>query len=176
MKSSLAFCAAFSFFALVSLSGEVRADSCPQGMITNPIGAGGQPQCIPGENHQNWGSTGSGSSGPRYARRWGAFASDSIAGKLGIASGASSKRKAEKEALKHCQSKGGVDCKAFFAFYDQCAAVAWGPDRGSDSGEAIAASAAGKDGAISDALALCGKKSDKCKLVSAECSYGELTN
>ncbi|MET4727339.1 hypothetical protein ABIE09_001133 [Lysobacter enzymogenes] len=164
------------FFALLFalFSGNVLADACPQGMVINPIGAGGQPQCVPGENHQSWGGTGS--SGPHYARRWGAFASDSIAGKLGVALGESSKRKAEKAALMHCESKGGVDCKAFFAFYDQCAAVAWGPDRGADSGEAIAASAAGKDDAVRDALALCGKKSDKCKLVSAECSYGELTH
>lgn len=52
------------FFALLFalFSGNVLADACPLGMVINPIGAGGQPQCVPGENHQNWGGTGS--SGP----------------------------------------------------------------------------------------------------------------
>ncbi|MGO1072780.1 DUF4189 domain-containing protein [Lysobacter sp. CA199] len=105
--------------------GAAYADGCPDGTITNPIGAGGQPQCVPGANHQNWGGSGS-SGGPKYARRWGAFAGDSASGKIGLAGGMPSKRKAERAAIAQCQSKGGANCKVEMAYYDQCGVMAYG--------------------------------------------------
>ena len=165
----------FLFATLVLfVTGSGVAAACPDGMIINPIGAGGQPECIPGVNHQNWGGTGA-SSEPRWARRWGAFATDSATSKVGVATGLSSKRKAEKEALAHCQSKGGAQCKPLIAYYDQCAALAWGPNS-EGTGTMISATAAQVEQAQTLALKECAKGSGACKIYFAECSYAERTN
>jgi len=155
-------------------SGVAAADACPEGTITNPTGAGGQPQCVPGVNHQNWGGSGS-SSEPHWARRWGAFATDAATSKVGVATGLSSKRKAEKEALAHCQSKGGAQCKPLIAYYDQCAALAWGPNS-AGVGNMVSATAAHVEEAQTLALKECSKDSQECKIYFAECSYAERTN
>jgi hypothetical protein len=165
----------FLFASLIlSGTGVGTAFACPAGTIPNPIGAGGQPECIPGENHQNWGGNG-GSSEPSYARRWGAFASDPVNSKVGLSTGLSSKRKAEKEAMAHCRSKGGVDCKVLISYYNQCAAVAWGPDS-NGKGDLVSAHAPQKGQAEELAIGECSKTSSSCKVFFAECSYAERTN
>lgn len=147
---------------------------CPSGMIPNPIGAGGQGGCIPGVNHQDWGGTQQ-NSGPKYSRRWGAFASDVETSKVGVATGMTSKRKAEKAALDQCRGKGGVQCKPLFSYYDQCGAVAWGRDSADNGGGLIWARAPRKEEAEATALQECSKDSSTCKIFFAECSYGELS-
>lgn len=165
-------CSAALAMAIIG-TGAAYADGCPDGMITNPVGAGGQPQCVPGANHQNWG--GGQNSGPNYARRWGAFASDAETAKVGFSTGMTSKRKAEKAALEHCRSKGGMKCEPMFSYYDQCGAVAWGPN--STGKGAITWGRAGRvEEAQTLALQECSKESNQCKVFFAECSYGELVN
>lgn len=139
--------------------------------MPNPNWTQGQAQCIPGPP--------SGSGGfyqeapePKWGKRWGAFASDPVTSKVGVSVGMKSKSKAEKEALAHCRSKGGQQCRPLLAYYNQCAAVAWGPDS-SGTGELISISAARKDMAEQAALKECSKNSDACKIFFAECSYAE---
>lgn len=174
MKNSLFLSAAFSLLALGFLPGTASADACPEGTITNPTGAGGQPQCVPGVNHQNWG--GSQNSGPSYSRRWGAFASDVETSKVGLSTGMTSKRKAEKAALEQCRSKGGLQCKPLFSYYDQCGAIAWGRNAAGEGGGLIWARAGRKEEAAAIAMQECGKDSSTCKIFFAECSYGQLAN
>jgi hypothetical protein len=115
------------------------AQSCPAGTTPSPGGPGGPVPCIPISDY-----SGGGSSGPVYATRWGAFASDTKSGAIGVATGLGSKGKAEK------------------------AAVAWG------DGTLQASSAARKEEAEQRALGLCARDGSVCEIFFSECSYAEL--
>lgn len=155
-------------------TGDALAEQgCPDGMMPNPVGAGGQPQCIQGQSQTDWG--GSRGSGTRWARRWGAFAADSAASKVGLSTGMASKSKAEKAAQAHCRSKGGVQCRTLLAYYDQCGAVAWGPMQ-NGRGDLVAANAPRKKEAEQLALQDCSRTSDTCEIFFSECSYPERMN
>ncbi|NUO74951.1 MAG: DUF4189 domain-containing protein [Lysobacter sp.] len=158
-------------YMAVSMGSAKAEQGCPDNFQPNPNWTQGQAQCIPGPP--------SGSSGsyqqlpePKWGKRWGAFASDPVTSKVGVSVGMKSKSKAEEEALAHCRSKGGQQCRPLLAYYNQCAAVAWGPDS-SGTGELISISAARKDVAEQAALKECSKNSDACKIFFAECSYAE---
>lgn len=149
------------------------ADGCPAGTITNPVGAGGQPQCVPGANHQNWGGTGSqGSTGAHWANRWGAIAFDPVNGKVGVANDMASKRKATKGAIDQCKSKGGKSCEIQIDYSNQCGAIVYG-----DLGERIkTATASGTHVKDAEGLALssCEKIAGvQCKVFFSGCSYPE---
>ncbi|MGO1072778.1 DUF4189 domain-containing protein [Lysobacter sp. CA199] len=159
---------------LVLFTPSAKADACPQGTITNPVGAGGQPQCVPGANHQNWGG-GSSNSAPnaKWARRFGAVAYDPVTGAVGVSSEEKSKRKALNAALAHCKSKGGAACAKNIEYFDQCVASATGP--GTSGGFVFTSASAAEEGQASTyAMEDCKKAgTTSCKIFYSGCSYPE---
>lgn len=127
-------------FALALFFASAAANACPQGMIINPIGAGGQSECIPGSNYQNWGGGGSGGSSPTVYDGYGAFALDEQSLKLGISDPEDlfrNERQAKRSALKSCKENGGVDCKVVLTFVNECAVTMFGATDSSGSKLAI---------------------------------------
>lgn len=153
-----------SFFVLAPAS----AQSCPAGTTPSPGGPGGPQPCIPISDYSS-----SGSSGPTYATRWGAFAV-SDENKIGMAGGMTNKGKAQKAAIAHCAAKGGTNCKVLVAYYNQCAVVVAG--KAADGlVSTMYARAATIEEASKNGLEYCaeGALSD-CKVYFSNCSYGEL--
>ncbi|UHQ23839.1 DUF4189 domain-containing protein [Lysobacter sp. 5GHs7-4] len=140
-------------------------DGCPAGFIPN---AAGTPnvQCIP--------AGGSGYSGPfeTWERRWGAFTSDVVTGKIGVATAMTSKRKAEKEAMRDCQVRGGTQCKLLLTFTNQCAAIASGKEA---AGTYAISAGGGVNATVAKQVALreCGQRAESCEIFLTECSYAE---
>jgi Domain of unknown function (DUF4189) len=108
--------------SLLSLSFVAHAEgNCPPGYFpTTPPGQPGPQGCAPMPNNSQDSAQ---LSGPRWATRWGAIATDPTTGALGTVTGISSKRKAEKAALADCQAKGGKECKLQLAYDNECAAM-----------------------------------------------------
>lgn len=152
-------------FFLVASGWAHAEQGCPDGFIPNAAGTPGVA-CVPGQA-PNWGGGAPRAPEVRWAKRWGAFASDSQSGAVGSAAGLSSKSKAEKAAISHCRSKGGTDCRPLLSYHNQCGAVAWG------DGNIQASSAASKEEASSRALSFCGAKSKNCEIFFSECSFAE---
>ena len=140
--------------------------TCGNGMTFNPAHTptNGQPACIPAND---WSSSAPSTSRGRWETRSGSFASDTKSGAIGVATGLGSKSKAEKAAIAHCRVKGGVDCRPFLSYHNQCAAVAWG------DGTLQASSAARSEEAEQRALALCAPASKSCTIFFSACSYAE---
>jgi hypothetical protein len=163
--------------ALFSGSAAFAEQGCADGFIPNPAPGGtpGQNQCVPIPGQNRGSANGNGGAEVRWARRWGAFAADSAASKVGLSTGMASKSKAEKAAQEHCRSKGGVQCKTLLAYYDQCGAVAWGPMQ-NGRGDLVAANAPRKKEAEQLALQDCSRTSDTCEIFFSECSYPERMN
>ncbi|NUO74729.1 MAG: DUF4189 domain-containing protein [Lysobacter sp.] len=157
------------FLVLVSMLAFARPaaaeDGCPAGFIPNATGTP-NVQCIP--------AGGSGYSAPfeTWERRWGAFTSDAVTGKIGLATAMSSKRKAVKEAMRDCQARGGAQCKLLLTFTNQCAAIASGKEAGStyriSAGSGVNATVAKQV-----ALQECGRYAESCEIFLTECSYAE---
>jgi Domain of unknown function (DUF4189) len=106
--------------------------------------------------------------GPKWEKRWGAIAVDSVLGKFGGSEGHSSKGDAQKAAVGLCKANGGSkDCKVTIAYYNQCGALAWG-DRyiASSNGPDL-------DKTIESAVATCSQGAPDCQAYYAGCSYAE---
>lgn len=112
----------------LALCFSATAHACPSGTIINPLGAGGQSECVPGSNYQDWGSGSSGSSSTVY-NGYGAFAFDEQSLKIGASDSKDlfrSERQAKKSALKSCKDNGGTDCKIILTFVNECAVTMFG--------------------------------------------------
>jgi hypothetical protein len=103
--------------------------------------------------------------GPQWSTRWGAIAT--ATGTFGTANNLSSKRKAQKEAMKRCKAQGGKDCSVLLSFYNQCGALVGGDTRTLAYGDAELAKAE------SGAMANCSAATQNCKLYYSACSYPE---
>lgn len=145
---------------------------CPDGFTPNAAGTPGM-QCIPIGGQTR--STGPGTNStpePRWAKRWGAFTSDATTGKVGVATGLVSKRKAEEGAVQDCQVRGGSKCEVLLTFNNQCAAIASGLDStGSTVVSAAGAPTTKEAGEI--AVARCNGRADNCEIFITECSLAE---
>jgi hypothetical protein len=148
------------YFCLASASAWSQQMMCPPGSV--PIGGGnaGWVGCSPVP-----GSTVTPNPGPAWSTRWGAIAIAN--GVLGAAENASSKRKAEKEAVKHCKQQGGRQCAVVLSYYNQCGALAWGDTyarayRHVDIPQAEA-----------EAMKSCNSVTNNCKVFYSACSYPE---
>jgi Domain of unknown function (DUF4189) len=111
--------------ALMNVSYGAHAEGgCPPGYYpTTPPGQQGPQGCAPIPN-ENEGTPQLG--GPRWVSRFGAIATDSTVGSLGVAAGLPSRRKAEKTALTDCEAKGGANCKIETWYRNRCAAMVIG--------------------------------------------------
>ena len=108
--------------------------SCPPGMYPNNLGStGGVNGCnpIPGYSNQRTLQP----SEQQWERRWGAIATSTQDGILGVSADRQSKEEASQMALEDCQSKRGASCKVDRTYDNQCAAVVVG-DGGYNVGNA----------------------------------------
>jgi hypothetical protein len=103
--------------------------------------------------------------GPSWSTRWGAIATDGKSGIFAGISASTSKRKAEKDALKQCRANGGKQCKISLAFNNQCAAIAWG-----DSAYSTVSSPTVEE-ASQKAIARCHGNTQNCEIYYSACSY-----
>ena len=99
-----------------------------------------------------------------WETRWGAIATDAVAGTLAGAVNFSSKQSAQKAAFAQCKANGGENCLVRIAFYNQCAVVAWG-----DTAHTWQSSGTAKT-ASDIALQKCAKKTNNCKIYYSNCS------
>ncbi|MCC4589473.1 DUF4189 domain-containing protein [Xanthomonas sp. NCPPB 1067] len=116
----------FMFFFLMVVGVPAMAEQgCPPGQI--PAMANGSiTSCgpIPSGYYEQQGPASPRPLG-KWNKTWGAVALDeSGAGVVGVASGESSKRQAQKVALSSCFKVGGKDCRDWVTYFNQCAAVA----------------------------------------------------
>lgn len=105
---------------------------------------------------------------PGWETRWGAIATAD--GAFGVANGMTSKRRAEKQALSDCKARSnGKPCKLKPAFYDQCAALAWGDDMN------IMFRSPDLQDAEASAVQVCNQHTNNCKVYYSACSYPQRT-
>lgn len=164
---------AISLFLFVSLGmcwGNEALAQCQAGMPS-----AGNPQCIPPSAWpQNGPAQQAAPAEPVWKLTWGAIAIDPDSGSVGHAVGSSSKRKAEREALRSCTTNGGGNCKQIlFAYHNQCGVVAWPKVPGPNGqGGIIAQGGPTIEVASEAALKRCayGGNSGVCEIVYSECS------
>lgn len=100
-----------------------------------------------------------------WATRWGAIASDDGTSSVGVSENQTSKSVASTEALQRCASQSNNQhCKVDMAYYNQCAALAWGTKFSGYAG------AINVEQAQKIALTDCAKGTPDCKIVYTACS------
>jgi len=100
-----------------------------------------------------------------WADRWGAIAIDQGTSSVGISENQTSKIGASTEAIQRCASKSNSQhCEISLAYYNQCAALAWGTYSDATAG-ALHVNEAQKL-----ALQTCAKQAPDCKIVYSACS------
>lgn len=157
--------------ALLVATSTVQAQNCPPG-----IPSAGNPACIPPDRsnspyYQEGGAPLSRRS--RWHLTWGAIATDSMTGDIGVTADEMTKHAAERKALSRCRTYGASKCKVAATFTNQCAAMAWPSDKGtpSNGGTAMTAKAPTLEIARADALSGCSQKNGgECMLLYSECS------
>lgn len=137
------------------LAASFAADACPPGSILQK--GNGWEGCVdlPG------------SSGPLWADRWGAIATDQSRRAFGSSSAEISKRKAEKYALSMCRRNGGENCAIAVSYFNQCISYVAGAnwpffrtDRSIEAAESIN-------------FERCQRQDADCKVVYSACSLQE---
>jgi hypothetical protein len=112
------------------LSGISHAEgNCPEGYY--PIGGSGAEGCaqVPGYNQQQgrqYQQQEQQEPSPQWANRWGAIATDSIKGILGVATHLASESEADDDSLADCRLKGGTQCKLQSSYINSCIALITG--------------------------------------------------
>lgn len=155
-------------FAATMFSPLARAEggTCPPGYY--PIGgdSAGWSSCAPIPDAD--GDTSSQPpviDSPAWKSQWIAIAVG--AGAFGVGKDQPSRRKAEKNALAECKSKGGKACQVRVATYNQCAAIAGG------STTLISAWDQTLQEVKERSMRFCGQKpgNENCQIYYADCSY-----
>jgi hypothetical protein len=102
----------------------------------------------------------------QWATRWGAIAIDNSTGSTGVSENQTSKSAASDEALQRCASKSNSQhCELKLAYYNQCAALAWG------NGQIAHGHALAQTQAQSLALQACQESGGtNCKIVYTACA------
>ncbi len=152
---------------LLSICGPAYAEggSCPDGYY--PIGGQGAAGCapIPEYGSSDGAINEKEAIQPVWETRWGAITVDASNGKFGTGKSMLTKKQAEKAAAVDCEKDGGKSCVIDLAYYNQCAAVAWG------AAFVTTASAETKEQASSRATETCGEKTSACKIYYSDCSF-----
>ncbi|ALN58159.1 hypothetical protein GLE_2811 [Lysobacter enzymogenes] len=154
---------------LTGLCTHAKAEQgCPDGFTPNPAPTGtpGATQCIP------IGSFGGSLEYSGWNNSYGAVFFDAEKGLVGIGEGQKNRRRARKEALQHCQSKGGTDCKEVLWYSNGCAAVVWGPSKSGQGFTMETRSQATLGAAVASAKQACAPNSasGECEVFYSGCS------
>ena len=134
--------------------------ACPNGV------APGSSQCGPSPSYHGVTPTPSVPqySQVRWADRWGAIAIDNTNSGVGAVTGMSSRRKAEKSAMKQCRAKGGGGCRVEVVYDNQCGAIAWGESY------YVASNSSTIPEASERALRECSRHTSDCRIYYSDCS------
>lgn len=148
---------------------QARAEQgCPDGFTPNPAPSGtpGTNQCIP------VGSFGGSLDYSGWNNSYGAIYFDAGKGLVGIGEAQKNRRGARKQALQHCRSKGGTDCKEVLWYSNGCAAVAWGPGKAGQGFTMEVRSQATVGAAVAAAKQACAPNSasGECEVFYSGCS------
>lgn len=102
----------------------------------------------------------------RWAKTWGAIASDNTLGKVGAATGKMSEQEAEAAATESCYARGGgAGCtNILLTYWNQCGAMAWGESY------STTARAGTVEEASKIAIQSCSKHTADCQIYYADCS------
>lgn len=149
------------------------AQGCPSG-----IPSGGNPMCIPPNVEGS----------PYYSApaaqevlrsqwqlTWGAIATDSETGDVGVVVGEFSRSKAKRKAMSRCAADGARKCKVELAYKNQCAVIAWPSENGQPVGGGASVIQSGPSVAIATELALkaCTAERggrDTCTIIYSDCT------
>ncbi|MEQ8025378.1 DUF4189 domain-containing protein [Xanthomonas sp. WHRI 10200] len=114
----------YLFFLLFFGFSAMAEQGCPPGQF--PIGGQGAAACAPIPQ----GNPGSQEPRPlgKWIKTWGAVAQDTSNGTLGVSIGKNSKQDAQQEARAKCMEVGGVRCKDWVEYQNQCVAIT-GPQK-----------------------------------------------
>lgn len=141
------------------------------GQCATGIESAGNPECLPPDDSNSPYYQGSANQPQiqeippvRWENRWGAIVTDNAAGVGGTAANHTSKSEAIATAMSDCTKRGGTQCTLDLAYYNQCAAVAWGDAYRSTSGGPT------KENAESHAMDKCSQNAKNCKVVYSACS------
>ena len=146
----------------LGLPSTVLAQGCPHGYM--PLGGGqaGWSGCAPVVSANQPAPD----PGPQWASRWGAIAADNTTMSVASVAEMSSKRKAQKAALKKCRQSGGTRaCQVLLTYDNQCGVFVAG------STYATTYTAPDVETASSGAMKSCGDKTTNCAVMIADCSY-----
>jgi hypothetical protein len=158
-----------ALLGLIFSEGASAEGNCPPGYF--PIGGGnaGWEGCAPMGPMP---SDGDGSNQapvqqePVWETRWGAIATAD--GAYGVSNGMNSQRRAEKKAIADCKARSnGKPCILRVAYYNQCAALAWGDEIN------FTARSPQQQRAESLAVSACSDKTTNCRVYYSGCSYPE---
>ena len=100
----------------------------------------------------------------RWAKRWGAIATDADNAKLGAVVDMASEKQARSAALKACKDKGGINCTVDISYYNRCAVLVTG-DKVYNVSSAATIDEATKSGFIK-----CERYDVNCRVYYSDCS------
>jgi hypothetical protein len=146
----------------------LAAAQCATGVNTG--GGNCVPPDAPGMPGYNQGQGASTAPQPRWADSWGAIVIDAQTGSAGTVVDRQSRSAAVRDATHDCASKGSPNCRLSAAYYNQCAAIAWG------SGGFGTATNPTVEGAEKDAMDGCNQRASDCKIVYNACSMARRIN
>lgn len=159
--------ASLAMLVLLAASMDAHAEGrCPDGYYPTGGADVGWYGCAPMGGPTQGGDQGpvQQSEEPGWESRWGAIATAD--GAFGVANDMTSKRRAEKQAMSECKARSkGKPCKLKPAFYDQCAALAWG------DGMNIVFRSPDLQDAEDSAVQVCSQHTNNCKIYYSACSY-----
>jgi Domain of unknown function (DUF4189) len=154
----LALCVVFSAPKIALAEG----GTCPPGYY--PVNSPGVSGCAPIPGYG--GGQDPVATGPSWMSTWGAIATDNSVSAIGSVTRQSSKRQAQRNAVKSCRANGGTNkCKVSLAYYNQCGVMAIGDSF------AVTHGAGTVEEASKAAIARCSRETQNCRVILSECSY-----
>jgi hypothetical protein len=132
----------------------------------------GNPECLPPDDANSPYYQGDRNQQPAqpqqpqavWEKRWGAIVIDNDTGQAGTVVNYASRSAAVDAATHDCQLHGSSHCKLELAYYNQCAAIAWGSTAHFTGGGPT------KQNAESFALHSCNQGTTSCKIAYSDCS------
>jgi hypothetical protein len=152
------------YFLLLLFFLSSQAIACPPGQQpAGPPTVGNPSGCVPYPGTQQSRPSG------YWKTQWGAIAigatNTQLGPGVGVSKNFSSKRLAEKAAIKQCKSNGGgKQCAIQVSYYNQCVVLAWG-----DAGYYYSTGATVEE-SKQRAIAGCSKSQQNCQVYYSDCS------
>lgn len=154
----------FLLLGLLTSAGTAAEGGCPPGQV--PQSGQGWQTCVPVGGYTT-GTTSYQMPSEVWQTRYGALATDSMAGVLGASSNQVTRALAEADAMNKCREAGGTDCLMQGSYGNACLAMALGPKF------FLLRNGKTKAAAESDALEACLKENSTCEIYHSSCSFAE---